>query len=316
MIISVKKTVCRLLLMLCIFYLYPSLSKAQSNINTYTNSNKPDWSKTLNKCWDYYADNITNNLSASDNENLYLFLNDSINSIDLDNGNLIWKNEFNNEDVYKSSIVETLLYVYKSDKSSREKNAEIRPMALDTKSGVPYKSEIISTSFLNNNSTNVLAKLNIKDLGNEYSLNDSRTEILYGTQTGKLFYYDFVSSRVLWEAKVGGAITNIIPFQKDTFIVDSKDNHIYSIAKKNGKIKWKFKLSGRPLKSIMINDEYLVSANHSSSKVYIINVNNGKIVNLLNLMDDFYFVSKPIYAGNKLILSTNKGLYTYSPICK
>lgn len=125
------------------------------------------------------------------------------------------------------------------------------------------------------------------------------------------------NQKVVWKQKLGGEINQIEQFQNSLFIV-SNDNFVYKFIASNGKKVWKKKLLGRSQFSISINSQtdkiklnILGIVNIGEKITNIIESENGKTINQIDLENEEYFIGKPYFFGDRVLLLTNNSILGY-----
>ena len=117
-------------------------------------------------------------------------------------------------------------------------------------------------------------------------------------------------------ARTGGEIVGILPL-KNSFLIISKDNFVYSVSLRGGKKIWKRKLPGRVIGRLLLDDGAGFFITSGSNVAFFISLSNGEIINRLNMEKGVYFTGSPLSIERLLLLPTNEGLVAYSPTsCK
>lgn len=298
-----------------IMCLFPAANHSQTE-----NSVNSEWSKPLSICWKIETDKTTNTTLASDNVLIVSILTDSLRAYNIENGELVWKNELNGQNVSYINIKDNKLYL-KSSQEIPDTKLGGRVSVIEAKSGVPFDAaDSIADNFSLQAGQQItipekIIKENLSDGITELYFEKNKSQILIGTKIGSVKLFNTQTLKKLWNTKVGGEITEILSANHTNYIISSKDNYIYSVKKTNGKSDWRLKLGGRPIGSTLIGDKLMAAVDYSSHTALIIDIKTGKIVNRISFDADTYFVTKPVYTNNKLILTTNRGFFAVSAVC-
>ncbi len=119
----------------------------------------------------------------------------------------------------------------------------------------------------------------------------SRSKFFTGDESGRIQAFDHKELLPLWTAVTGAAITSIQYYDED-LIVSSNDNFVYRISGETGNKIWKRKLAGRILGNSLIDPGYSVYLTTGSTTAVILSLNDGSLVNKIDL--GRAFVSGPV----------------------
>lgn len=142
----------------------------------------------------------------------------------------------------------------------------------------------------------------------------SPSNIIIGDEKGNISSINFQNVKAfsaIWSVKTGGGVSSI-SLTAQGILVTSLDNFVYLIDPYKGNRLWKKRLSGRLLyKPSVIEKEntFIVVENDSA---YFINLENGAVVNQINLADGDYFINTPVAFEHLYIFPTNSGIVAYS----
>lgn len=141
-----------------------------------------------------------------------------------------------------------------------------------------------------------------------------RSNILVTDQRGSLSSID-PTGRKNWQFKSGGKI-GFIRLVDGKAIVGSADNFVYQIDTGRGNVIWKRRLPGRVANGGLISDEQAVFSVIGERTAYVIDMNNGRVVDLLTLVGEDSFLFTPIRAnGAYLLAGTSTGITAFSRQC-
>ncbi len=251
-----------------------------------------------------------------------------ISSIDIDSGLNNWARPLNSRsDDEMTYINKNISVVFSSSK-----NGEITAFGIDDGEklwNVNLGTSLSSSPIVNGNhifiptANKTIVVLSASDGGivNQIptgivpSAIDVREEnILVGDSDGNVDNLGIQSGKLKWRARTGGRIRQINPIEQNTLVV-SDDNFAYLLDDGSGDKLWKRRLSGRILGSSLRETQIGVFLSNGSSEAIVIELNSGKIINRIPTEETGYFVSAPIIIGNRIVLSTNTGLYAYGSDC-
>lgn len=135
--------------------------------------------------------------------------------------------------------------------------------------------------------------------------------LIWGNASGNIFALETKTKKQVWKFRNGAEVSfiNQVP---DGLLITSFDNFVYFLSAKKGKLLWKKRFSGRiTIEPLTTNNIAFVSS-ISDSEVSLLNLSDGKTLNLINLEAEYYQTSTPVIAENFLIIFTAKGLWSFS----
>ena len=158
----------------------------------------------------------------------------------------------------------------------------------------------------------ILKVISIKQkLSNILFFNNSKKEFIAGNSTGNLFSYSLIGNKTLWSVKLGGGITSLL-ITDFGLLVSSLDNFIYLFDIKNGRLKWRKRISGRINITPTIIDKYLIVLNSSTNIALIIDIKSGKSINQISINEDDVFLGSPIIFNDFIVFRSYRGIYAFS----
>lgn len=135
--------------------------------------------------------------------------------------------------------------------------------------------------------------------------------IIWADKKGAMRFMNAATRKTIWKKRFGGEISGVANTSSG-ILISSFDNFVYLADISSGKIKWKKRLAGRIIdEPLAVNNFVLVFA-YGDSTGLILNLNNGKVIDLIALSDSNQFTGKPIYTKDLLIFPTLKGLFAFS----
>jgi outer membrane protein assembly factor BamB len=107
--------------------------------------------------------------------------------------------------------------------------------------------------------------------------------LIWGDERGNVTSLVESGSRVSWRFKSGGRVGTVLRSGEYVF-VSSNDNFIYCLFAKNGNVKWKARLAGRPQNLSIVSGHALALSTESG--IGIIELAKGKMVNRIGLVNE------------------------------
>lgn len=229
------------------------------------------WQSKLDVADEIYLLNATNSL-------LVISKNGHISALDFETGELLWNKEINVELSSTPIVFENQILIGTKDK---------KILVLSTRNGGFMLKKDISAA------PSIISKI-------------SRDNLFWGDNNGNAYLMNLSINKILWKIRAGAGISDVQVTSSDILLA-STDNFIYKALLENGKLIWKRRFDGRPtLIPYSINGFILVFTS-SSGLFNMIDIEDGKIINQ-GLIDESYFLNKPLIIENSIIVSTAKGL--------
>ena len=136
--------------------------------------------------------------------------------------------------------------------------------------------------------------------------------IVNGDSRGNLIARDLISGKRQWKFKAG-AKWIFVERTKDGIAAISADNFVYMLSAYRGSVRWKRRLPGRISGSPAFSDSYAVLASYGENSAYVIDMRNGRIVNLVSLAENSSFSDSPILiSDDSVAATTNAGVSLWS----
>jgi len=148
-----------------------------------------------------------------------------------------------------------------------------------------------------------------KSLRTPISITDG---MLYsGSSDGSVYAINLSTRQLKWRVRTGAAVQSLLPAGK-CLLTTSLDNFVYCLSPENGDKLWKRQLAGRvEAEPLVLGDEVLLSP-LSGDECVILSLEDGREVNSIYVGEDGNSGSSPLLLGKLLLLTTRKGLYTFS----
>ena len=140
-----------------------------------------------------------------------------------------------------------------------------------------------------------------------------KDSIIGGDNLGNV--YNFQNKKPLPKKlfRTGGEIT-FIGTLDTSFYVISNDNFIYLYSSERHKLIWKKRLPGRVSIKPIIQNNIIIVTTVAAPDVYFLEVDEGNLINRIELQNNFLIRDIQQSHGNILIL-TNKGLLKFGENC-
>ncbi|HXG91780.1 MAG TPA: PQQ-binding-like beta-propeller repeat protein [Blastocatellia bacterium] len=132
--------------------------------------------------------------------------------------------------------------------------------------------------------------------------------LYFGSADGYVYSIDLATYRLRWRSRTGAAVEASPVIVGDRLLVASFDNFIYCLSRANGDRMWKRRLENRITAAPLVEGDAAMVAPFRGDYVAVFLNSDGRRVNLYQLDKEYEIVAEPIFSGNQLVLSTNKGL--------
>jgi outer membrane protein assembly factor BamB len=138
--------------------------------------------------------------------------------------------------------------------------------------------------------------------------------VYVGSGDGYVYAVHAETGLTRWRSRTGAAIEAPPVLVGDRLLVASFDNFIYCLSRSTGDRIWKRRLENRIAAAPVVEgDANLVGALHSGYVAVFLN-SDGRRVNLFRLEPEYEIVADPLFAGDNLILPTDRGLVVATAI--
>ncbi|MBK7803976.1 MAG: PQQ-binding-like beta-propeller repeat protein [Chloracidobacterium sp.] len=136
-------------------------------------------------------------------------------------------------------------------------------------------------------------------------------ELYYGNDRGILVRLDGTSSKIIWQFKSGGAISDILVADHQ-IITSSNDNFVYAFAPYNGARLWKRRVAGRVSALRMVGQDLLLVQPLGDGNIVLINTKNGRIAGQIPFTDGESVIDSAVIDSNRIVVSTGGIIYGYA----
>lgn len=134
--------------------------------------------------------------------------------------------------------------------------------------------------------------------------------VFFGSADGKVYALDSHSGKLVWSKRTGAGVQSVAA-NSTALIVASLDNFVYSLSASKGKLLWKRQLAGRIISPPLIHGSNVVLTPLASIAAVVLNLSEGKQINLVQLAEDDATGTGAVFADSLLMLTTRKGLIAY-----
>ena len=140
-------------------------------------------------------------------------------------------------------------------------------------------------------------------VGNKY--------LFWNDYKGNSYLVDLLTKKTIWKFRSGAEVSNVIS-TKDVLLISSLDNFVYLLSIAKGKLIWKKRFNERLIFNPYITENQAIITTSDGNSAYIIDLEDGKTVNQVNIEEDNSFVGAPIISGKLLIYPTRRGLVAFT----
>jgi outer membrane protein assembly factor BamB len=135
--------------------------------------------------------------------------------------------------------------------------------------------------------------------------------VFFGSADGYVYAVNESNGRLRWRTRTGAAV-QAVAIADNGLLATSQDNFVYYLSLTKGHRLWKQQLAGRlPAQPLTANDGALFIPLSSDAGV-VLNLRDGKQLNLLPLGEDASIAASPITAGRTVFVTTRHGLLAFS----
>jgi outer membrane protein assembly factor BamB len=135
--------------------------------------------------------------------------------------------------------------------------------------------------------------------------------VFFGSADGYVYAVNENDGRLRWRTRTGAAVQTVA-IADNGLLATSQDNFVYYLSLAKGNRLWKQQLAGRlPAQPLTANDGALFIPLSGDAGV-VLNLRDGKQLNLLPLGEDASIAASPITAGKIIFVTTRHGLLAFS----
>lgn len=135
--------------------------------------------------------------------------------------------------------------------------------------------------------------------------------LYFGSADGYVYAVYESTGRLRWRTRTGAAV-QAVAIAGDGLLATSLDNFVYYLSLPKGARLWKHQLAGRiPAQPLTANDGALFIPLSGDAGV-VLDLRDGKQINLLPLGEESSVAASPITAGKLILVTTRHGLLAFS----
>ena len=135
--------------------------------------------------------------------------------------------------------------------------------------------------------------------------------LFWSDYKGNSYLVDLLTRKIIWKFRSGAEVSAVIS-TKNTLLISSLDNFVYLISIGRGRLLWKKRFSERFTISPYITENQVIITTLDDNSAYIIDLEDGRIVNQVNIEENNSFVGVPIVSGKLIIYPTLRGLVAFT----
>ncbi|MDX6692445.1 MAG: eukaryotic-like serine/threonine-protein kinase [Blastocatellia bacterium] len=135
--------------------------------------------------------------------------------------------------------------------------------------------------------------------------------LFFGSADGYVYAVNESNGRLRWRTRTGAAV-QAVAIARNVLLATSLDNFVYCLSLPKGARLWKHQLAGRiPSQPLTANDGALFIPLSGEAGV-VLDLRDGKQINLIPLGEEASVAASPIAAGKLLFVTTRHGLLAFS----
>jgi outer membrane protein assembly factor BamB len=134
--------------------------------------------------------------------------------------------------------------------------------------------------------------------------------VYFGSGDGYVYAVEVASGRMLWRKRTGAGVQAVVR-TNDEILVASLDNFVYKFTL-HGKRAWKRRLPGRISSQPLVTQDAALFMPLSGSAGVVLELRDGKQVNLLPTGEEIATSAAPIAVGEVVLLTTEHGLLAFT----
>ncbi len=135
--------------------------------------------------------------------------------------------------------------------------------------------------------------------------------IFAGSEDTYIYAFSEKTGRLRWRSRAGAGIQSLVATPQH-ILATSLDNFVYCLSQRKGNKIWKRQLSGRILSQPLATSDGILFAPLTGDECVVLDPKDGEKINSINVGEENNTAAAPIQAGEKLLLTTRKGLIAYS----
>ena len=134
--------------------------------------------------------------------------------------------------------------------------------------------------------------------------------VYFGSGDGYVYAVNATSGRLLWRKRTGAGVQAVVRAGGE-LLVASLDNFVYKFSLAGARL-WKRRLPGRISSQPLVTHEAALSMPLSSYAAVVLELRDGRQVNLLPVGEEITTSASPIAVGEVVLLTTEHGLLAFA----
>ncbi len=134
--------------------------------------------------------------------------------------------------------------------------------------------------------------------------------VYFGSGDGYVYAVNATSGRLIWRKRTGAGVQAVVRAGGE-LLVASLDNFVYKFSLAGARL-WKRRLPGRISSQPLVTHEAALSMPLSSFAAVVLDLRDGRQVNLLPVGEEITTSASPIAVGDVVLLTTEHGLLAFA----
>ena len=134
--------------------------------------------------------------------------------------------------------------------------------------------------------------------------------VYFGSGDGYVYAVNATSGRLIWRKRTGAGVQAVVR-AADELLVASLDNFVYRFSLAGAR-SWKHRLPGRISSQPFVTQNAALFMPFSSSSGVVLELRDGRLVNLLPVGEEITTSASPIAVGAVVLLTTEHGLLAFT----
>lgn len=258
----------------------------------------------------------------------------SITSLDADSGIAKWKKTYRSKKIPTMTLQKDRLLIVLTEnaKGSGEKHSNFNVLDALTGNLIFEKNhsfeikQIFNTANENGENIIILSSLNSiisfsildgKIITSATSIKNIQTGavfnkgVLLSNDRGGIYFVNPKGEENEFKIRLGAGTTSIAQ-HKNSILISSLDNFIYSLSTDGKQIKWKKRFAGRIIEKPILLPDTVIAFSQGDNSLYFLNSNNGKTFNRIDLSSEEEIIGSLLLLNKLIVVSTNKGIKVFS----
>jgi outer membrane protein assembly factor BamB len=134
--------------------------------------------------------------------------------------------------------------------------------------------------------------------------------VYFGSGDGYVYALNATSGRLIWRKRTGAGVEAVVRANEE-LLVASLDNFVYKFSLAGARL-WKRRLTGRISSQPLVTQHAALFMPFSSSAGVVLELRDGKQINLLPTGEEIATSAAPIAVGEVVLLTTEHGLLAFA----